>query len=175
MRDTGFHVPADQLHRLAPSYQAGPSGELELRDDPRDSAPKFPSGGGGLVSTVDDYLRFYRMLLAKGTSGQERILSRPAVELMVADQLTAQQKIHAQPILGADAGWGFGLAVVVRRVDLTTTPGQFGWAGGLGTTAFADPAEDLIGIMLTQRAMDSATPPAHFADFRTTTYQALDD
>ncbi|PKW13111.1 serine hydrolase domain-containing protein [Saccharopolyspora spinosa] len=175
MRDTGFHVPADQLHRLAPSYLAGPGGELVRRDDPVDSPPKFPVGGGGLVSTVDDYLAFYRMLLDGGRYGRERILSRPAVALMCTDQLTDQQKADARAILGESAGWAFGQAVVTRRVDLSTTPGQFGWSGGLGTTAFGDPAEDLIGILLSQRAMDSAAPPKHFSDFRTTVYQALSD
>ncbi|MGI8308843.1 serine hydrolase domain-containing protein [Saccharopolyspora hattusasensis] len=175
MRDTGFHVPAGQLHRLAPSYQAGPGGELVRRDDPVDSPPKFPGGGGGLVSTVDDYLAFYRMLLDGGRYGRERILSRPAVALMCTDQLTDQQKADARPILGESAGWAFGQAVVTHRVDLSTTPGQFCWSGGLGTTAFGDPAEDLIGILLTQRAMASAAPSQHFTDFRTTVYQSLSD
>ncbi|MGP4016897.1 serine hydrolase domain-containing protein [Saccharopolyspora sp. 5N708] len=175
MRDTGFHVPADQLHRLAPSYQPDPAGALVPRDDPRDSAPVFHSGGGGLVSTVDDFLAFYRMLLDQGRCGQQRILSRPAVTLMTTDQLTEEQKIDAQLILGTDAGWGFGHGVVTRRTDLSTTPGQFGWNGGLGTTAFADPTEDLVAILLTQRAMMSAAPPKIFHDFRTTTFQALDD
>jgi CubicO group peptidase (beta-lactamase class C family) len=175
MRDTGFHVPADQLHRLAPCYQSGPSGELVPYEDPRDSAPEFPSGGGGLVSTVDDYLTFYRMLLDRGRCGQERILSRPAVALMTEDQLTEQQKAEAAVILGEAAGWAFGQGVAIRRVDLSSTPGQFGWNGGLGTMAFADPAEDLVGILLSQRMMDSAAPPLHFQDFRTTTYQAFDD
>ncbi|MER6991835.1 serine hydrolase domain-containing protein [Saccharopolyspora hirsuta] len=173
MRDTAFHVPADQAHRLTASYEAGPSGELVLRDDPRATPPSFPAGGSGLVSTVDDYLAFYRMLLNGGRSGPHRVLSRAAVELMRTDHLTEHQKRQAEPLLDAATGWAFGHAVITRRTGMHS-PGTQTWSGGLGTTAFADPAEDLLGVLLTQRAMDSAGLPGHFTDFTTTTYQALD-
>ncbi|RKT84817.1 CubicO group peptidase, beta-lactamase class C family [Saccharopolyspora antimicrobica] len=174
MRDTGFHVPADQAHRLAASYESDASGAPVPRDDPRDAQPGFPAGGSGLVSTVDDYLAFYRMLLNGGRNGAHRILSRASVELMRTDQLTEQQKLTAQPLLDADVGWAFGHAVITRRTGLST-PGTQTWSGGLGTTAFADPAEDLVGVLLTQRAMDESGYPNCFKDFTTTAYQALGD
>ncbi|MER7013196.1 serine hydrolase domain-containing protein [Saccharopolyspora sp. NPDC000359] len=172
MRDTGFHVPADQAHRVAASYLAGPTGEPVLRDDPRTAPPAFPAGGSGLVSTADDYLAFYRMLLNGGRVGADRILSRAAVELMRTDHLTEQQKRRAGPVLDEGMGWAFGHAVITDRAGMPT-PGTQTWSGGLGTTAFADPAEDLAGVLLTQRAMDSRTNPAYLQDFTTTTYQSL--
>ena len=104
MKDTAFHVPQEKLGRLPPSYAVNPStGKLELHDDPTNSRwatpPAFPSGGGGLVSTVDDYLAFCQMLLGKGRYGRERILSRPSVELMTTDQLTPTAEGRREPVL----------------------------------------------------------------------------
>jgi CubicO group peptidase (beta-lactamase class C family) len=76
---------------------------------------------------------------------------------------------------GDHAGWGFGMGVVTKRHDLSEIPGAFGWTGGLGTSAHADPAEDLVGIVMTQRLMDSPQPPPVFTDFWTSAYQAIDD
>ncbi len=179
MNDTGFSVPAGKLGRLASAYQRNSSsGALEFFDDARDSRfarpPTFPSGGGGLVSTADDYLAFCRMLLDRGAHPRGRILSRPAVELMTTDQLSAQQKAEASLFFGDDRGWGFGVAVVTRRGGLASI-GQFGWDGGYGTSGYSDPREDLVGILLTQRLMESPEPPRVFQDFWTSAYQALDD
>ncbi|HEX9554847.1 MAG TPA: serine hydrolase, partial [Reyranella sp.] len=137
--------------------------------------PPFAAGGSGLVSTADDYLAFCRMLLNKGRHGGERILSRPAVELMMSDQLTPQQKQGAGLFFGHGASWGMGGAVVTRRTDLFTTPGRYGWDGGYGTSGHLDPAEDMVGILLTQRMMDSPQPPRVFTDFWTSAYQSIDD
>jgi CubicO group peptidase (beta-lactamase class C family) len=180
MRDTGFHVPAAKLDRLASAYMTDPQTKaLGFFDDARDSRWSkplpFQAGGSALVSTVDDFHAFYRMLLAKGLHGRERILSRPAVELMTSDQLTAEQKQGAELFFGHGASWGMGGAVVTRRTDLFTTPGRYGWDGGYGTSAYMDPAEDMVGILMTQRAMESPTPPKVFRDFWTTAYQAIDE
>ena len=180
MRDTGLQVPAAKLDRLASAYMMDPQKkELTFFDDARDSRWSkplaFPRGGSALVSTVDDYHAFYRMLLAKGLHGRERILSRPAVELMTSDQLTAEQKQGAEMFFGHGASWGMGGSVVTRRTDIFTTPGRFGWDGGYGTSAYMDPAEDMVGILMTQRMMDSPVPPKVFRDFWTTAYQAIDD
>ncbi|HEX5502651.1 MAG TPA: serine hydrolase domain-containing protein [Thermomicrobiales bacterium] len=180
MRDTGFSVPAARLDRLPGCYRGNPAtGALDVYDDAGDSQwsrpPAFPSAAGGLVSTADDYLAFYQMLLNKGRYGQGRILSRPAVELMTTDQLTPAQKAGAELFLGDNSGWGFGVAVTTRRDDLAATPGRFGWTGGLGTSAYADPTEGLIGILMTQRLMDGPEPPRVFRDFWTSAYQAIDD
>jgi CubicO group peptidase (beta-lactamase class C family) len=180
MRDTGFHVPASKLDRLASAYRMDPEKkELGFFDDARDSRwakpLAFPAGGSALVSTVDDYHAFYRMLLAKGRHGSERILSRPAVELMTSDQLTPEQKQGAELFFGPGASWGMGGGVVTRRTDLFTTPGRYGWDGGFGTSAYMDPAEDMVGVLMTQRMMDSPVPPKVFRDFWTSAYQAIDD
>jgi CubicO group peptidase (beta-lactamase class C family) len=132
-------------------------------------------GGGGLVSTADDYRAFCRMMLNKGQCARERILSRPSVELMTMDHLTPQQKEGSEIFFGDNRGWGFGLAVDTRRDGLSTVPGRFGWDGGFGTSGYSDPREDLIGILMTQRLMDSPEPPRVFRDFWTSAYQAIDD
>ncbi|MFI9102081.1 serine hydrolase domain-containing protein [Streptomyces fildesensis] len=180
MRDTSFQVPAEKLDRLPPSYRARPAtGELVLQDDPADSRwgrpVAFPSGGGGLVSTADDYLAFCRMMLDRGRHGGGRVLSRPSVELMTSNHLAPEQRSGTRSFLGPDEGWGFGVSVSVRRFDLATTPGRFGWNGGTGTSAYSDPGEDLVGVLLTQRHMDSTTSPAVFQDFWTSAYRAIDD
>jgi len=182
MKDTGFSVPAAKIDRLATSYWTGPeTGALEVYDEAKGGqwsrAPAFPSAAGGLVSTVDDYLAFGRMMLNKGRHGRERILSRPSVETMTTDQLTPEQK--ATPGLGGgyfdSHGWGFGLSMVTRRHDVAGSVGQFGWDGGLGTSWRSDPREDMVGLLMTQRAWTSPSPPDVCRDFWTATYQAIDD
>jgi CubicO group peptidase (beta-lactamase class C family) len=133
--------------------------------------PAFPSGAGGLVSTADDCLAFGRMVLDRGRYGGWRVLSRPSVELMTTDQLTAEQKAAA----GFDhLGYGFGGSVVTSRRDLTSI-GTYGWDGGMGTSWYVDPREELVLVLMTQRAWDSPSSPAHFRDFWTSAYQAIDD
>lgn len=180
MRDTGFQVPAGKLDRFASAYRMDPQKrKLCLSDDAANSRwsepPAFASGGGGLVSTVDDFHAFYRMLLGYGLHKGERLLARPTVELMMSDQLTAGQKQGAEIFFGHGASWGMGGAVVTRRTDIFATPGRFGWDGGFGTSAHLDPAEDMIGILMTQRMMESPTPPKVFRDFWTGAYQAFND
>jgi CubicO group peptidase (beta-lactamase class C family) len=84
-------------------------------------------------------------------------LGRPSVEVMTTDQLTAEQKAENEVFLGGDSGWGFGFNVRTRRTGLAS-PGQFDWTGGTGTTVYTDPAEELIGILLTQRAVGLVSP-----------------
>jgi CubicO group peptidase (beta-lactamase class C family) len=180
MQDTGFNVPAEKLDRLASSYRFNHETDaLELYDGVDNSQwkdpPPFQSGGGGLVSTVDDYLAFCQMMLNKGSHGPGRILSRPSVELMTTDHLTPEQKEGMSIFFGENRGWGFGMAVYTRRDDLASVPGRFGWDGGLGTSGYSDPTEQLVGILMTQRMMDSPKPPSVFRDFWTSAYQAIDD
>ena len=68
-----------------------------------------------------------------------------------------------------------GVSVITRRDELSAVPGRFGWNGGLGTSAYSDPHEDLVGILMTQRLMDSPEPPRAFVDFWNSVYQAIDD
>jgi CubicO group peptidase (beta-lactamase class C family) len=126
-----------------------------------------------LVSTIDDYFVFCRMLLNKGRHGQEQILSRTAVELMTSDQVTPEQRAGAEIFFGNSSSWGFVMSVDIRRDDLFHNPGRFGWTGGLGTSAYTDPIENTIGILFTQPMMDSPEPPKVFNDFWTPAYGAL--
>jgi CubicO group peptidase (beta-lactamase class C family) len=179
MTDTGFDIPAAKVARMPDVHRFDAKARrLVVNDDAAASGYArpaiFEAGGGGLLSTADDYLKFCRMLLDKGRCAGGRILSRPSVELMTADQLTTKQKEDARMFFGDSAGWGFGMAVVTKRTDLFG-PGRFGWDGGYGTSAHSDPAEDLVGILLTQRMMDSPSPPKAFTDFWTSAYQAIDD
>ncbi len=179
MEDTGFSVPDEKLDRLASCYVANPeTGALELYDDADDSQwsrpPVFESGGGGLVSTVDDYLVFCRMMLNKGKHGSERILSRPSVALMTTDHLTPEQKMGAEMFFGDNSSWGFGMSVVTKRDDLAATPGRFGWDGGYGTSGYSDPKEDMVGILMTQRLAGPHSPGIDL-DFWTSAYGAIDD
>jgi CubicO group peptidase (beta-lactamase class C family) len=181
MKDTGFSVPADKIDRLPTSYGTDfTTGALTPFDDPAksnwSSPPAFESGAGGLVSTVDDLYAFGQMLLNKGTYGDVRILSRPSVALMTTDQLTPEQKAIPGLVPGfwEDHGWGFGVAIDTKRTQIYASPGRFGWFGGYGTSWYVDPAEGVIGILLTQAAFASADPPAIEPDFWTTAYQAIE-
>ncbi|MHA7959048.1 serine hydrolase domain-containing protein [Streptomyces sp. L500] len=189
MKDTGFHVPADKIDRLPPLYSPDPqTGEFHVGDEAagghHSRPPAFQSGGGGLDSTVDDYHAYFRMLLNGGTHGTERILSRPAVELMTGNRLPPEQLatrealarnlVHMSYGQGQQGGWGFGMTVRTYRGDYAPV-GQFGWDGGSGTTTYADPHNGLVGILLTQTGMSTPDSARAIHDFWTTLYQAIDD
>ncbi|HKF52367.1 MAG TPA: serine hydrolase domain-containing protein [Candidatus Acidoferrales bacterium] len=179
MKDTGFHLPFGKIERLPACYFFNrQTNSLDLYDDAANSAwrpePPFESGGGGLVSTIDDYFAFCRMMLNKGRYGREQILSRATVELMTSDQLTPEQRAGSEIFFGANRSWGLGMAVEIKRDEIFRTPGRFGWDGGLGTSAYTDPAEGMIGILFTQRMMDSPEPPKVFTDFWTLAYGAME-
>ena len=182
MKDTGFSVPASKVDRLATSYWTNyKTGKIEVMDEAKggqwSTPPAFPSGAGGMVSTADDYLSFALMMLNHGKGGSERILSRPSVEVMITDQLTPEQKAVSGLVAGYfdNHGWGFGMSVVTRRSDMAKSVGTFGWDGGFGTSWYADPKEDLTGILMTQQAFTSAAPPNFCQDFWTSAYQAIED
>jgi CubicO group peptidase (beta-lactamase class C family) len=182
MKDTGFSVLPAKLDRLATGYWTNPeTGALGLYDEAEGGQwsrpPAFPSAGGGLVSTIDDYLAFGQMMLNKGKHGGGRILSRASVELMTTDQLTPGQKAVSGLVPGYfdSHGWGFGMGVVTRRDEVARSVGSFGWDGGLGTSWYSDPAEDMLGILMTQAAWTSPSPPNVCRDFWTSAYQAIDD
>ncbi len=170
MKDTGFYVPPDKLSRLATAYEGAPSGEgLQVYDTPEDGGwsrmPRFHSAAAGLVSTADDYRAFLQLLLDNGVAEGTRLLSEESVTLMRQDHLTEAQRKANQLFLGAHSGWGFGLAVNREVGPTGERPGRFGWTGGIGTTAFADPDGKRIGILLTQRLLDTPRPPEVFDDF----------
>ena len=182
MTDTAFSVPPDKTDRFVTAYSNDmATGEFGVHDEPVggqwNSEPAFPSGAGGLVSTVDDFNAFAQMLLRGGVHGHERIVSQPSVTLMTSDQLTPAQKARGalSPGFFDNHGWGFGVEVVTRRDTIYDTVGKYGWAGGLGTTWNNDPVEDMTTILLTQRAFGSPEPPVVHDDFWTTAYAAIDD
>ncbi|HEX3973180.1 MAG TPA: serine hydrolase domain-containing protein [Stellaceae bacterium] len=179
MKDTGFFVPPRKLDRLATSYFVDKTGALTHNDGVADSRwakpPAFEDGGAGLVSTVDDYYAFARMLLNRGKHGNEHILSRASVALMTTDQLTQAQKSVSSFGDGWDnRGWGFGVGIVTGRDGLAMTPGAYGWDGGYGTAWQNDPAEDAIVLLMAQRAQFPSLSPV-YQDFWTGAYQALED
>ena len=179
MKDTAFHAPAEKIERLPAVYFFNrQTTTLDLFDDQASSSwrvePPFESGGGGLVSTLEDYFALCRMLLNKGRHGREQILSRAAVELMTADHLTAGQRADSEIFFGTYSSWGLGMAVEISRAETFHNPGRFGWNGGFGTTAYTDPAREMVGILFTQRMMDSPEPPRVFTDFWTLAYGALE-
>ncbi|MFL5700553.1 MAG: serine hydrolase domain-containing protein [Ktedonobacteraceae bacterium] len=182
MKDTGFSVPMASLDRLATSYWTDPeTGKLAVYDEAEGGQwsrpPAFPSGAGGLVSTIDDYLAFGQMMLSQGKHGNERILSRLSVETMTTDQLTPEQKAVSGLVPGYfdGHGWGFGVSVVTRRDDVAAVPGRYGWDGGMGTSWYSDPREEMVTILMSQRAWTSPSPPNVCLDFWTSAYQAIDD
>jgi CubicO group peptidase (beta-lactamase class C family) len=179
MTDTGFSVPADQLHRLTWCYGIDfGTGERQVYDPPDGQwsrPPAFPGGGAGLVSTLADLQAFAAMLLAGGTHGGQRILSRPAVEALRTNQLTPEQLATASPDPSGAVGWGLGLGVQLRRTGIARSVGSYGWDGGLGTTWTNDPAEDLTVILLANQAWTSPALPPVSQDFLTCAYAAIAD
>ncbi len=143
MTDTGFSAPPERLERLAPYHgpDLSPVGE-RLWTEP----PVFPSGSGGLLSTLADWHRFGRMLLAGGGA----LLSRSSVRLMTTDHLTQAQR-DASTLFLEGAGWGFGGSV--------EADGRYGWVGGTGTTAHVAPPTGRVGVLLTQVPLTGPTPP----------------
>ncbi|MFI9550607.1 serine hydrolase domain-containing protein [Nonomuraea endophytica] len=188
MTDTGFHVPAGKIDRLPPLYGPDPqTGEFTLWDEAaggRAGQPPAFQGASALVSTADDYRAYFQMLLNGGMHEGRRILSRAAVELMTTNRLTPEQEAardamykniaHLTAGQGLHGGWGFGMGVRTYRGDYAPI-GQFGWDGGTGTTAYADPENQLTGILLTQVGMSTPDSPRLIHDFWTTLYQAIDD
>lgn len=182
MVDTGFVVPPEKLDRLTSAYATDPeSGALELMDAPETSLwsrpPRFPDGGGLLVSTGPDLNAFARMMLQGGQYERQRILSRPSVEMMMSDQLTPEVRANspAVPIFLGQRSWGFGGAVVIEPDNISATTGRYGWEGGFGTTWQVDPANDITMILLTQAMFTGPNPPPVIHDFWASAYRAIRD
>lgn len=154
MKETGFSMSARETGRLPSYYMTNfGTGKLELQalsaPDEWTLEPSFPSGAAGLLSTVDDYLAFARLLLNRGIHKGRRLLSQESVKQMAANHLTPEQIAGGGPVLGG-RGWGFGMAVVTARDEVSAVPGRYGWEGGYGTSWFNDPSRDLVAIAMTQ-------------------------
>ncbi len=163
MVDTGFFVPEDDLGRFAACYGRNSRKELVLVDDPERSAyrrkPSLLNGGGGLVGTTADYLRFVQMMANGGELDGRRILSRKSVELMTSNHLPGDGELADFALPGGYgevgfSGAGFGLTMAVAKPPVETgvvgSPGEFMWGGAASTTFFVDPVEDLSLVFMTQ-------------------------
>jgi CubicO group peptidase (beta-lactamase class C family) len=184
MTDTGFTVPADKKNRFARLYTPNKTGGIDpinICSAREDCLSKFPnaapsmlesvgmqSGGGGLVSTTYDYLKFCQMMLNKGTMDGKRLLSRKTVELMSSDNLGS--------IPGPSSGYGFGLGFAVNKAPGETgmmgSAGEYNWGGAAGTKFWIDPKEDMIGIFMIQILPNSVD---YGSEFRVLAYQAVAD
>ena len=178
MTDTGFSTV--EVDRLGSCYATNPdTRDRRVYDPPAGqwtSPPAFPSGGGGLVSTLDDMHAFGRMLLAGGRlPNGSRLLSAASVEAMTTDHLGVERGAPGPSPDGAQ-GWGFGVGVQIRGRSLGPGAGSYGWAGGLGSSWANDPAQELVGVILTTDMFVTAfPPPAIIQDFWTCVYAAIDD
>lgn len=183
MKETAFTVPHAARERFAavygPDTESG-NGGIKVLDAPADSSftrqRRFLSGGGGLVSTAADYVRFAQMLLNGGELNGTRLLSRKTVDLMALNHLPAT----LLPLRIGDSvigGYGFGLGVSVLMdvagSGVLGSVGEYGWSGAATTRCWIDPQEELVGLFLTQ-----FMPSGHYPitrEFKTLMYQALVD
>jgi CubicO group peptidase (beta-lactamase class C family) len=170
MKDTAFCAPKDKHYRFTTAYMYDSAArQLKVFDPPVtgrfSNPPVFENGAAGLVSTADDFNAFARMMLG---AGSPRVLSHESIKLMTTNTIVPDEKRESQLFLGSARGWGFGLSVFTGIDDPNAVPSRFGWDGGYGTTWYSDRNAQLTGILLTQRVMDSPTPPAVFSDFWTT-------
>jgi CubicO group peptidase (beta-lactamase class C family) len=163
MHDTGFS--ASDVSRLTTCYSGG--AVWDAPDGQWAKPPTFPSAGGGLVSTIDDFAAFASMLLRGGAP----LLSRSSVAAMTTNQLEPH---NGGPGFDGSLGWGFGVSVSLRRTGVARSAGSYGWDGGLGSSWVNDPSEGLVGVILTTDMFAGPfPPPAVIQDFWTGTYGAL--
>lgn len=174
MNDSGFWVPPDQQHRIAEPFDVDPDTGQQIKLLNIRSKPSFLSGGGGMVSTAHDYLRFANMLRGGGAHDGVRLLSHKTVQYMTSDHLCAIPGATASPGFLPGPGYGFGLGFAVRTsIGAAYTPGSvgdFNWSGLGGTYFWIDPAEDLIAIWM----MQAPEQRAHYRQlFRNLVYGAI--
>jgi len=169
MPDTAFEVPPAKRDRFTSFYEVNEAGGLDLADPPDGEwahLPSFPSGAGGLVSTVDDWYAFAQMLLGGGEANGARILGSDSVDQMMTDYLDDAQR-EASRLFIEGQGWGFGGQVDVAETDPWNVVGRYGWIGGSGTSAFVTPSTGAVDILFTQRSLTGPTAPTIMRDFWT--------
>ncbi len=185
MVDTGFAVREGQGHRFAACYQPTKAGGIELIDDPAKSSfltqPDFISGGGGMVSTAGDYLKFAQMLLNGGTADGRRYISRKTLDLMTANHLpggvdlpaVSRSMFSEAAYDGVGFGLGFATTTNAAKALMPGSTGDYFWGGAASTFFWIDPAEDLTAIFMTQLIPSSTYPVRR--EMRTMVYAALED
>ncbi|HEX5013068.1 MAG TPA: serine hydrolase domain-containing protein [Candidatus Limnocylindrales bacterium] len=162
--DTGLWAPPESVHRLPASYRHTDAGLVEL--EPAGGGfnagpPPFDVGHGQLVSTVQDFTRYARMLADGGRLDGRQIVSADHLGMMTTDQIPANAKAADSffPGFWDETGWGLGVGVTTAGPHV----GRYGWSGGLGTTFFVDP-DGTVGVLLTQVEMGGAMQ-ALFGEF----------
>lgn len=185
MDDTAFYVPSDKLDRFSSCYQPEKGGGLKLQDDAWDSTyaapPALESGGGGLVSTAHDYLRFCRMMLNGGTLDGVQILSPKTVALFSLNYLPDGREVAdmALPGMFSESGYagvgfslGCGVNVDVAKTRLPGSLGEYFWGGAAATAFWIDPKEELTVVFMTQ-VIGSEARLTLRRDLRTLVYSAI--
>jgi CubicO group peptidase (beta-lactamase class C family) len=185
MTDTAFFVPPDKLDRFTSCYQPREGGGLKLQDDGQRSTyatpPALESGGGGLVSTTSDYMRFCRMMVNGGTLDGVQILSPKTVALFSLNHLPGGRELEdmAPPGLFSEAGYagigfsiGCGVNVNVAKTRLPGTTGEYFWGGAASTAFWIDPKEELAVVFMTQVIGADARLTLR-RDLRTLVYSAM--
>lgn len=183
MADTAFGVSDAKVGRFAACYEKTADGGMARTDDRASSkflgAPAMQSGGGGLVSTLPDYLRFTEALRRGGVLGKTRILGRKTVELMTMNHLPGdlasmgQASFSEMPMVGIGFGLGGSVLIDPARAQILGSAGEFAWGGVASTGFWIDRKEELSVIFLTQLTPSSAWPIRR--ELRVLTYQALVD
>ena len=184
MKDTGFFVPPEKRNRFATLYASGPNGGLVLNQAPGLTAddyatqPPVPSGGGGMVSTTEDYLRFAQMLLNGGELDGVRILAPATVALMTANHLAPSLmtgEFSVGPVtIRPGLGWGYDCAVYSDplEADEVVGKGTFFWLGAADTWFWVDPTNDLVFVGMAQRMLGPGQPDVETLS-QPLVYQAL--
>ncbi len=181
MKDAGFFVPAEKRSRFVTIYRSNEKGEVVPAPGfggDYSSQPTMPSGGGGLVSTAEDYYRFAQMLANEGELNGVRILSPSSVHLMSSNHLapnllTGQFAIGAQ-VMRPGLGYGYDCAVEFdpAEANLSDGRGTFFWDGAAGTWFWVDPTNDIVFVGMIQRVLGPDSPPVEY-ESRSVVYQAL--
>ncbi len=183
MRDAGFYVPADKRSRFVTLYRATPDGKLAVDDvtgGRYDAQPGMPSGGGGMVSTAEDYYRFAQMLENGGQLGSARILAPSTVRLMASNHVPAAL-LNGNYGIGLQTlrpgfGYGYNCAVVFDppEANLSDGKGTFFWDGLAGTWFWVDPTNDIVFVGMIQRVLGPTSPNLEYQS-RAAIYGALVD
>ena len=185
MSDTGFYVPSSKTQRLSSNYEYREGQEPILVDDANTGSyinpPTLFSGGGGLVSTLDDYMAFCKMVLGRGSLEGHRILSRKTLDLMSSNHLTNGKDLRScaygrwseTSYTGVGFGLGFSVLLDPAASQVSGSKGELAWGGAASTAFWIDPLEDMAVVFLTQ-LLPSSTYNVR-RELRSLVYSALSD
>ena len=185
MLDTGFYVPSLKTQRLSSNYEYREGKEPILIDDAHSGSyinpPTLLSGGGGLVSTLDDYMAFCKMILGRGSLEGHRVLSRKTLDLMSSNHLTNGEDLRScaygrwSETSYTGVGFGLGFSVLLDPIasQVSGSKGELAWGGAASTAFWIDPLEDMAVVFLTQLIPSSTYNVRR--ELRSLVYSALSD